>query len=292
MRVNVRVLGRDVGFFIVGYGDRDRHGLPPGRAELAEVGRRRGADRDLRGLRAPALHRCARAGRSGGSSNQLHATRLPGMAGPHTLDIDILPGSATAGRSSGAPAADADHRQPGRGGAGADHRRARRSSSAPSSTCRRRSASTRRSWRSSSRRSRPSCPRSSTASCGCATAKDTLAMGNITGAMVFQSCLPTVLGLLFTTWTFTAESRDQLRVGGRRDRGHDPDLREHAADAAASRPGRCSSAGRSTSSTSTWPSSPRSGWSARRPLIPQHHGAERASEGRARVYFLRLSRRP
>jgi cation:H+ antiporter len=36
--------------------------------------------------------------------------------------------------------------------------------------------------------------------------KDTLAMGNITGAMVFQSCLPTVLGLLFTTWTFTEES--------------------------------------------------------------------------------------
>jgi cation:H+ antiporter len=36
--------------------------------------------------------------------------------------------------------------------------------------------------------------------------KDTLAMGNITGAMVFQSCLPTVLGLLFTSWAFTAES--------------------------------------------------------------------------------------
>jgi cation:H+ antiporter len=36
--------------------------------------------------------------------------------------------------------------------------------------------------------------------------KDTLAMGNITGAMVFQSCLPTVLGLLFTTWTFSGES--------------------------------------------------------------------------------------
>jgi len=33
--------------------------------------------------------------------------------------------------------------------------------------------------------------------------KDTLAMGNITGAMVFQSCLPTVLGLLFTAWVFT-----------------------------------------------------------------------------------------
>jgi cation:H+ antiporter len=36
--------------------------------------------------------------------------------------------------------------------------------------------------------------------------KDTLAMGNITGAMVFQSCLPTVLGILFTEWTFSAGS--------------------------------------------------------------------------------------
>jgi cation:H+ antiporter len=36
--------------------------------------------------------------------------------------------------------------------------------------------------------------------------KDTLAMGNITGAMVFQSCLPTVLGILFTEWTFQADS--------------------------------------------------------------------------------------
>jgi len=36
--------------------------------------------------------------------------------------------------------------------------------------------------------------------------KDTLAMGNITGAMVFQSCIPTVLGVLFTEWAFTAQS--------------------------------------------------------------------------------------
>ena len=36
--------------------------------------------------------------------------------------------------------------------------------------------------------------------------KDTLAMGNITGAMVFQSCLPTVLGILFTEWAFSASS--------------------------------------------------------------------------------------
>jgi cation:H+ antiporter len=36
--------------------------------------------------------------------------------------------------------------------------------------------------------------------------KDTLAMGNITGAMVFQSCIPTVLGVVFTEWAFTAQS--------------------------------------------------------------------------------------
>ncbi|MGZ6214427.1 MAG: sodium:calcium antiporter [Candidatus Limnocylindria bacterium] len=36
--------------------------------------------------------------------------------------------------------------------------------------------------------------------------KDTLAMGNITGAMVFQSCIPTVLGIVFTDWAFTEQS--------------------------------------------------------------------------------------
>jgi cation:H+ antiporter len=35
--------------------------------------------------------------------------------------------------------------------------------------------------------------------------KDTLAMGNITGAMVFQSCVPVVVGLLFTDWVFTPQ---------------------------------------------------------------------------------------
>ena len=38
------------------------------------------------------------------------------------------------------------------------------------------------------------------------TGKDTLAMGNLTGAMVFQSCFPTVLGLLFTPWVYTPET--------------------------------------------------------------------------------------
>jgi len=33
--------------------------------------------------------------------------------------------------------------------------------------------------------------------------KDTLAMGNITGAMVFQSCIPTTVGILLTAWVLT-----------------------------------------------------------------------------------------
>lgn len=33
--------------------------------------------------------------------------------------------------------------------------------------------------------------------------KDTLALGNITGAMVFQSCFPVVFGMLFTSWNLT-----------------------------------------------------------------------------------------
>jgi cation:H+ antiporter len=33
--------------------------------------------------------------------------------------------------------------------------------------------------------------------------KDTLALGNITGAMVFQSCFPVVFGMLFTHWDLT-----------------------------------------------------------------------------------------
>ncbi len=44
--------------------------------------------------------------------------------------------------------------------------------------------------------------------------KDTLAMGNITGAMVFQSCLPTVLAILFTEWTVTSDSLLSLVSGG------------------------------------------------------------------------------
>jgi cation:H+ antiporter len=33
--------------------------------------------------------------------------------------------------------------------------------------------------------------------------KDQLAFGNLTGAMVFQSCIPTAIGVAFTPWSFT-----------------------------------------------------------------------------------------
>lgn len=36
--------------------------------------------------------------------------------------------------------------------------------------------------------------------------KDTLALGNVTGAMVFQSAVPTTLGILLTNWAITSES--------------------------------------------------------------------------------------
>lgn len=34
--------------------------------------------------------------------------------------------------------------------------------------------------------------------------KDTLAMGNITGAMLFQSTVPVTFGVLFTSWEHSA----------------------------------------------------------------------------------------
>jgi cation:H+ antiporter len=36
--------------------------------------------------------------------------------------------------------------------------------------------------------------------------KDTLAMGNITGAMVFQSCIPTAVGLALTPWILSIDA--------------------------------------------------------------------------------------
>jgi cation:H+ antiporter len=43
--------------------------------------------------------------------------------------------------------------------------------------------------------------------------KDTLALGNITGAMVFQSALPVALGLAFTDWTLSGPSLVAAALG-------------------------------------------------------------------------------
>ncbi len=40
--------------------------------------------------------------------------------------------------------------------------------------------------------------------------KDDYAMGNITGAMVFQSCIPVTIGLLLTSWSFDLSNKVSL----------------------------------------------------------------------------------
>lgn len=44
--------------------------------------------------------------------------------------------------------------------------------------------------------------------------KDTLAIGNITGAMVFQSCVPVSLGIFFTNWSVAAENTSAFFSAG------------------------------------------------------------------------------
>ena len=58
----------------------------------------------LRHLRAAALPAMPPEEGEPDALNQLHATRLPGMAGPHTLDIDILPGEKDSWEIDGAVA--------------------------------------------------------------------------------------------------------------------------------------------------------------------------------------------
>ncbi len=212
MRVNVRVLGRDVAFFVVGYGVAIGTVFLP--AELAW----------LKWVAAAALivfygvyvrlHFTDAPEESDPETlNQLHAVRLPGMAGPHTLDIDILPGERDEWEVGGATprmriivsqvvvalaliivgaqvfvgAVDQLATQ-----IGLD-RTILALIIAPIAT---------------------ELPEKFNSVLWVRNGKDTLAMGNITGAMVFQSCLPTVLGLLFTTWTFTADSAISFASAG------------------------------------------------------------------------------
>ena len=204
MRVNTGVLGRDVGFFIVGYG------IAIGTAFLPEP---------LAWLKWVAaillfviyavyvrLHFSDESEEGDAAElNRLHMTRLPGVRPDHLVDVDVLPGERDAWEEPGVV--------PGMRivvgqvalalaliivGAqvfvGAVEQISLQIGLeptilaliiAPIAT---------------------ELPEKFNSVLWVRTGKDTLAMGNITGAMVFQSCLPTVLGLLFTSWTFTADS--------------------------------------------------------------------------------------
>jgi cation:H+ antiporter len=213
MRVNVGVLGRDVAFFIVGYAIAIGTAFLP--AELSW----------LRWVAAAMLFviyavyvrlHFTDAPEPGDPEelNRLHATRLPGMAGPHTLDIDILPGERDSWEEvEGAPprmriivsqvaVALALIIVGAQVFVGAVEELSATIGLdptilsliiAPIAT---------------------ELPEKFNSVLWVRNAKDTLAMGNITGAMVFQSCLPTVLGLLFTTWTFTAQSAISFASAG------------------------------------------------------------------------------
>jgi cation:H+ antiporter len=212
MRVNVRVLARDVSFFLVGYA------IAIGTAFLpAEVSW-------LRWLAAAMLFvlyaayvqlHFADPAEEGNAEDlsRLHVTRLPGMAGPHTLDIDLLPGEQDPWETPGAVprmriivsqvvlalaliiigaqvfVGAVEHLST---AIGLDPT-ILTLIIAPIAT---------------------ELPEKFNSVLWVRTGKDTLAMGNITGAMVFQSCLPTVLGLLFTTWTFNGESAIHFASAG------------------------------------------------------------------------------
>jgi len=204
LHVNVTVLGRDVGYFLAAYA------IAIGAAFLPAP---------IHWLKWPVAvlllvlyvvyvraHFADPAGESeGGDLNRLHVTRLPLMRGPHTLDLDLVPGEDDSWEASGevprlriivlqvvlALAAIILGAQ---GFVGAvEHLstvigldpRILALVIAPIAT---------------------ELPEKANSLLWVRTGKDTLAMGNITGAMVFQSCIPTVIGILFTEWVFGAES--------------------------------------------------------------------------------------
>ncbi len=205
MRINVPVLARDVVFFVVGYAIAIGTAFVP--PELAWV----------RWVAAVALFviygvyvrlhfRDAPEMGEPEHLSELHATRLPGLRGPHTLDIEILPAQqGPVGETvPGTPRMRIIVSQVVAAllliivGAQVFVGAVEHLSTtiglnptilaliiAPIAT---------------------ELPEKFNSILWVRTGKDTLAMGNITGAMVFQSCLPTVLGLLFTSWTFTPES--------------------------------------------------------------------------------------
>ena len=102
MRVNVQGARAATScFFLVGYAHRHRDGLPARRGELAAAGWPPPCLFVIYAVyvRAP-LHRRRRGGRAE-DLNRLHLTRLPGLAGPQRVDIDILPGETRRRESRG-----------------------------------------------------------------------------------------------------------------------------------------------------------------------------------------------
>ena len=76
-------------------------------------------------------------------------------------------------------------------------------------------------------------------------------MGNITGAMVFQSAIPTVVALLFApdAWVAAPRAADRVRVGGHRV------PRRRPRSSSRWPPGGCAAAGCWSAACSTWPTS-------------------------------------
>ena len=205
MRVNVKVLGRDIVFFLVGYAVAIGTAFLP--AELSWIRWVAAAALFVIYAVYVRLHFTDTAEEGDPEElNRLHATRLPGLKGPHTLDIDILPGEKDPWEVEGAATprmriivsqvvvALALIIVGAQVFVGAVEHLSQQIGMnptvlaliiAPIAT---------------------ELPEKFNSVLWVRTGKDTLAMGNITGAMVFQSCLPTVLGLLFTTWAFTADS--------------------------------------------------------------------------------------
>ena len=201
MRVNTGVLARDVGFFILGYGVAIGTAFLP--AELESLKWVAAAFLFVLYATYVRLHFTDTPEESDPEQlSRLHLTRVPALSGPSMLEIDVLPGahSVTGGEPRMAIVAAQVVLALGLIIVGAqifvgavEHLSIVIGLDptilaliiAPIAT---------------------ELPEKFNSVLWVRNGKDTLAMGNITGAMVFQSCIPTVLGLLFTPWIFSADS--------------------------------------------------------------------------------------
>ncbi len=204
LHVSTSVLGRDVLFFLVAYGLSIGVAFLPAGVHWVKWFVAAGLF-VLYGVYVRAHFRDEAIEGDPSELNQLHLTRLPGMEGPHTIDVDLLP--AETGEEweyGGIPRmrivvvqvivalgcivlgaqvfiGAVEHLST---LVGLDQR-ILALIIAPIAT---------------------ELPEKFNSVLWVRTGKDTLAMGNITGAMVFQSCLPVVIGLLFTEWLFTPQA--------------------------------------------------------------------------------------